>query len=170
MKSMASPAGFEPATSSLEGLRKTSRNSPRSHTFAVCAPTEIIQENQPVRTPLHPDKAPFSDGSEFTPGPWAVFDARGDDAECPGIEALDGKLSIVVFGEKLTDQEVCGIQGRTVEEAQANARLIAAAPDLLEALNDARAAIWSGGDTVSAIATIDAALAKALSPRSARHG
>lgn len=50
---------------------------------------------------------------------------------------------------------------RGLVSKEADARLIAAAPDMFEALKVAREAIWSGGDTVKAIAAIDAALAKA---------
>lgn len=66
--------------------------------------------------------------SEHTPGPWEVF---LDDDFYPGIEAKDRRYSIIVFGDEGGD---CGVQGKTHEEALANARLIAAAPDLLEAL------------------------------------
>jgi len=101
--------------------------------------------------------------SKHTPGPWNVFAPGGH--ECPGIESADD-CSIVVFGEKLTSGELCGVQGRTVEEAAANARLIAAAPDFYDAAKDALAG-WRyirrvygvGWDRVEAALT--AAIAKA---------
>lgn len=67
--------------------------------------------------------------SGYTPGPWSVF---GDPNDHPGIEADDLAISVVVYGEPCEVE--AGIQGRTSDEAWANARLIAAAPDLLEAL------------------------------------
>ena len=63
--------------------------------------------------------------SEHTPGPWRVFD--GADHFIIGIGELNG--------DGITD---CGFgiwRGKS-EEAQANARLIAAAPDLLAALRN----------------------------------
>jgi hypothetical protein len=47
----------------------------------------------------------------------------------PGIEAAD--LSIVIWGDELDES---GVKGETHEESIANATLMAAAPDLLEAL------------------------------------
>lgn len=70
--------------------------------------------------------------SKHTPGPWEVFTSEG--ASKPGIETADGKLSIVVFGH---EGEESGVAGRTPEEALANARLMAAAPDLLAACKTA---------------------------------
>jgi hypothetical protein len=69
-----------------------------------------------------------------TPGPWHVFLNRRDKkvrGRFPGIEARDGKTTIVLFGE--ADEGDLGIQGRDDTEAQANAKLIAAAPELLDA-------------------------------------
>ena len=63
--------------------------------------------------------------SKHTPGPWYIY----EDGDSPGIEA--SACSIVVFG---LEEDDGGVGGRTTEEAKANARLIAAAPDLLEAL------------------------------------
>jgi ParB-like chromosome segregation protein Spo0J len=60
------------------------------------------------------------------PGPWAIYEHPGGS---PGIEG-EG-FSVVVFGDPDDD---CGVHGRTDDEALANARLIAAAPDLLDAL------------------------------------
>ncbi len=62
-----------------------------------------------------------------TPGEWTVFT---EEAYWPGIDTP--KQSIIVFGE-YGDSDL-GVQGETKEEAYANARLIAAAPNLLESL------------------------------------
>ena len=67
--------------------------------------------------------------SKHTPGPWKVFNSKY--ADKPGIETDDETFSVVVFGKI---SESCGVDGRTEDEKQANAKLIAAAPDLLEAL------------------------------------
>lgn len=64
----------------------------------------------------------------YTPGPWKVFRPK-----CPfsrvGIEGHDHP--IIVFG---TDADDCGVHGWHPAEQEANANLIAAAPDLAEAL------------------------------------
>lgn len=72
--------------------------------------------------------------SAHTPGQW--FIEKELPTERPGIETnADGKFfSIVVWGDSANDNDDGGVHGRTREEAMANARLIAAAPDLLEAL------------------------------------
>ena len=68
---------------------------------------------------------------KWTPGPWVVYDFPG--TYWPGIDA---KLtSIITWGEF---EETNGVQGNSLEEAKANAQLIAAAPDLYEALEQAR--------------------------------
>lgn len=59
-----------------------------------------------------------------TPGPWTVYaQAR----EWPGIDS--DTMSIIIFGEE--DDLERGVRGESFTEAMANARLIAAAPDLL---------------------------------------
>jgi len=64
--------------------------------------------------------------TEYTPGPWGVDDAGG---EAPfGVFAEDGDA--VCY---LTENPMGGLGLREYAEDQANARLIAAAPDLLEA-------------------------------------
>ena len=80
--------------------------------------------------------------TQHTPGDWTVFDS-GSDLDFPGIEA--GDFSIVCFGDGDDPNDMCGVRGRTLDEAWANARLIAAAPDLLKALrayDDAMTACW----------------------------
>ena len=70
------------------------------------------------------------DTPKHTPGPWRpVIDSDFT----PGIDADDIGESIVVIGPSDVSTDL-GIWGRCREEAEANAHLIAAAPDLLEAL------------------------------------
>lgn len=68
----------------------------------------------------------------FIPGPWVVFDEKD---RYPGIDGPDGTCTIVTWGDE-TDTEA-GVRGPTHEIALANARLVAAAPELYEALLDA---------------------------------
>lgn len=89
--------------------------------------------------------------SEFTKGPWVIdFDDKGGN-----------KYGIVVTSD-MVHADIC--QKIT---SDANARLIAAAPDLLEDLNSARATLanMKGDDTAGAIERLinaaDAAIAKA---------
>lgn len=75
----------------------------------------------------------MSEQATHTPGPWTTY----REGERWGIEAPSD--SIVVFGDS---RDACGVYGKDTEEMKANARLIAAAPDMLEALeaitNDCR--------------------------------
>lgn len=65
--------------------------------------------------------------TKWTPGEWTVFPA-----DFPGIECDSENFSIVVYGNRCED---CGVQGRSPEEALANARVMAAAKDLYHALD-----------------------------------
>jgi hypothetical protein len=73
--------------------------------------------------------------SKHTPGPWTLFQDQSV-RHYAGIEA--GKLSIVSIGypDELNPIDDSGVHGNTEDEALANAYLIAAAPDLLEALEN----------------------------------
>lgn len=71
----------------------------------------------------------------FTEGPWIVF-APG--STFPGIDTRAG-VSIVIFGEGSFDAEMCGVQGRSEDEAKANAHLISLAPDMAAELLALRA-------------------------------
>ena len=95
--------------------------------------------------------------SEHTPGPWEF--SYLNDTERPGIEA--DRFSVVIFGVRAEDD--CGIHGRTEKEEMANARLIAAAPDLLEVLEDIKADTgasgwWWGEKMLAAIAKAKGAI------------
>lgn len=67
---------------------------------------------------------------KHTPGPWSVFSEESFGVR-PGIEATELDFSVVMFGASDDD---AGVRGRTPEEAEANAQLIATAPDMLDAL------------------------------------
>lgn len=72
-------------------------------------------------------------GARHTPGPWAVFWPNATDL--PGVDA--GDCSVVVWGDGARDDDDGGVRGRTGAEAEANALLIAAAPEMNAALNGA---------------------------------
>ena len=88
--------------------------------------------------------------SKHTPGPWVVYD-----------DSNDGKTNRIEIAAR--GKTVARIYHSVPEEDLLNARLIAAAPDLLEALKDLRGAIKSRGviSTVKALSKTDAAIAKA---------
>lgn len=69
--------------------------------------------------------------AEFTPGPWKIFDGWGSSKFAPVvvdcIPDADGKF---------VGNCICHV-ATTNEDAEANANLIAAAPDMYEALEDA---------------------------------
>jgi hypothetical protein len=99
--------------------------------------------------------------SKHTPGPWYV-----------GTEFNDQGRHIYA-AQKVRDDEgeewhpliATTDDDERLVDWQANARLIAAAPDLLDALKDLREAIKSRGviSTVKALSKTDAAIAKATS-------
>ena len=74
--------------------------------------------------------------SKHTPGPWTVFNSAEDGAldHHPGIDA--GSEAIILCGDADDPNDWHGVRGDTIEEAHANARLIAAAPDMLAALEE----------------------------------
>jgi hypothetical protein len=90
--------------------------------------------------------------SKHTLGPWNAYES-------------DGQTYVESLGPKVTD--VCRVMRHLpFEEVQANAALIAAAPDMLEALKEARfwvARVAESGNAsaLKSLAQIDAAIAKA---------
>ncbi len=62
---------------------------------------------------------------KFTPGPWSGRE---------GISAADGKLVCSLHGVGIDESEGSETRGRSREEWNANSRLIAAAPEMLELL------------------------------------
>ena len=104
---------------------------------------------------------------KHTPGPWKLepYDSclAGDDFQWGGIWAGPVMLDGINYGQP----PYTPIKPETLERMEADARLIAAAPDLLEALKMVRDADddckRDGLPTIppAARATIDAAIAKA---------
>lgn len=106
---------------------------------------------------------------KFTPAPWRFdygdsFDHH-EDGEANGFEILmDGAnpretgrcqaIHRIRYAEEVFPDDACR------EEAEANARLIAAAPELYEALVDLHAAVHGGGFPHEAVKRAEAALAK----------
>lgn len=86
---------------------------------------------------------------KHTPGPWAFIDPDGLAVRHPQVYSDTGAICNVTW---LGD-------GR-IDELRANARLIAAAPELLEALLDCREALRRTGHD-GELAIVNAAIAKA---------
>lgn len=70
--------------------------------------------------------------TKHTPGPWTVEHGLSSDQAkyTPGIDANGETFTVILYGIK-REGDACGIRGRTDDEQEANARLIAAAPELL---------------------------------------
>jgi hypothetical protein len=110
--------------------------------------------------------------SEFkgTPGPWNV------DPRYPGDVQANGQELCSMIGSMDIGQQwnIEGNSDITYDEKNANARLIAAAPELLEALEEAHRALmhyewyanpksgWASTDNLTVRGMVDAAIAKAL--------
>ena len=91
-----------------------------------------------------------------TPGPWVVWGSSSNDGEAEVVSKKDGSKTICWTAD--TYNEVDG-EGEVTSEDLSNARLIAAAPELLSALRymveNAESEGWSGlmlSDAVAAIA------------------
>lgn len=89
--------------------------------------------------------------SKYTPGPWELGTRRQ-------VLATSKRGLLVAQIATGTVTSTIGSSQIDEEEAASNARLIAAAPDLLEALKDARFSLYGNGPGNP---KIDAAIAKA---------
>lgn len=113
------------------------------------------------------------DVAQFTPGPWAVHPRFAyivplDHAERPIGGAEDDAYDLAHYA-----QEICALhhpdRHRSEIESKANAHLIAAAPDLLEALENLVDAVRFDVDKVRRLARAEDAIARAIPPKGSRH-
>lgn len=77
---------------------------------------------------------------EHTPGPWRDVSDTGDHPLGASLVMTSGRGFTGIDSTSID----CGISGQTLAECRANARLVAAAPDLLAALEDLVRAVESG--------------------------
>ena len=91
----------------------------------------------------------------YTPGPWATHKTEGNGGN------ISDRLEIVGPEEGRKRTLIASIYGFKMPEGQANARLIAAAPELYEALVDLIGFVFHGKKDRQAILRATAALAKA---------
>lgn len=99
----------------------------------------------------------------FTPGPWSVRKAKTptDNAFDYGIgAALGGKERCIAEAFARVDVDI-------YPDAEANARLISAAPDLLEALIEVREMLFARPDIVSKLRPLMGFAENATSDRAA---
>jgi hypothetical protein len=105
--------------------------------------------------------------SRFTPGPWVATLNRDTGVEGVYLSFdVDGDRGSIVRGQSAEHLKIDGQNDDPImaAECEANARLIAAAPELLEALKMARllmVEIDGYEPTGSSIRVIDSAIAKA---------
>ena len=72
--------------------------------------------------------------TKFTPGPWHLEDSRGEDNEHLFWEVLGDSKVYCGYLASLMDSEHIG--GTSLEERDANALLVCAAPEMYEELED----------------------------------
>lgn len=82
----------------------------------------------------------MSNKIKYTPGEWTASEGTNTDAEGSVCLYAEGSVWLCADGENLFI-----VRGRTPGEARANAELVAAAPDMLEALWDAQALLQACG-------------------------
>lgn len=101
----------------------------------------------------------------FTPGPWEVI-IMDNQTIYPGIESTNpnaDKSTLVIYGESREDS---GVRGSDEKNRLANAHLIAAAPDMISALQsivdcfDCEDGMVSNACILAAKASINKALNK----------
>lgn len=92
-----------------------------------------------------------------TPGPWSIYETAGNGGNIPA------RMEVVAPESERAKRLIANIYGFKLPEGRANARLIAAAPELLEALEAAYLVLTSQKtrEYADAVTLARAALAKA---------
>ena len=107
----------------------------------------------------------MNSNSKHTPGPWSVPHFAQPDVGCQCTYVLSsgyfGCIATIAIANGIGSVADGDNDCPPLEEARANAHLIAAAPELLEALELARGGYADAIDDPEGLAKIDAALAKA---------
>ena len=94
---------------------------------------------------------------KWTPGPWTVTRAR-----YPTDGEYDYGIGVRRDGREYCIAETFGVAGpEFLPPAEANARLIAAAPEMAEAIDLLLKSTWGTDASHAALARVEAALAKA---------
>ena len=100
---------------------------------------------------------------QFTQGPWVAYSEEGNTKSGEFLHSVcRSDLETKGYGDETFHDCVAETRGKTPEEARARANLVAAAPDLLQALQDIIAE-WRDTDAdFPALRAARAAIAKAL--------
>lgn len=99
-----------------------------------------------------------------TPGPWVVWGVSSNDGESEVVSNRDGSKTICWTADTYNEDED---EGEATDEDLSNARLIAAAPELLEALEAAKGTIEyllsndDNGPAYNCLELISSAISKA---------
>jgi hypothetical protein len=129
----------------------------------------------PTHTPLE-THTPSNTVAAHTPGPWTVDpfltpEAEDDSQGVYKVEPAFTKLTQAYFNAPFCQEDTSELDAVHAENA-ANARLIAAAPELLEALTEARdyvvkayeCAFPDAAENDAVLGRVDAAIARATRP------
>ena len=90
-----------------------------------------------------------------TPGPWSIYETAGNGGNIPA------RMEVVAPESEREKRLIANIYGFKLPEGRANARLIAAAPELYKALEDLLGFLVHGKKDRQSILRATAALAKA---------
>ena len=100
---------------------------------------------------------------KHTPGPWSIFTDEKHKHNA-GIEADGFSIICIGYPDETPAMDDSGVCGRTTDETTANAHLISAAPELLEALEAIMGSDlfeWNGSAAFWLQDKVKAAIAKA---------